>query len=153
MGKVTFKDVAHLYLGAKILLENKIKATIHGIEYGGNREYKVVAMLPNYQTVKVNEWDLVKPLLRKLDSITEEEAIQLAKLSEWEPHFRDVKVERNKFNYLIITWDGMAESREVFNATGEQFYCGEQFLWLLKNNFDLFNLIENDFALDINSKK
>lgn len=89
------------------------------------------------------------PLLRPLESMTEEEAIELASLSEYEPHFRDVKTERNSFsNDIIVSWQGSNESREQFNATGDLFYCADQFQWLLKKGFDLFELIYYGLAID-----
>jgi hypothetical protein len=92
--------------------------------------------------------DYIVPILRPLSSMTEEEAIEVARVSEWEGHFRDVKVTKSKFDDLIVSWDGMPESREEFNATGEFFYCAEQFLYLLSKHFDLFNLIEEGLAID-----
>lgn len=94
------------------------------------------------------DWFEVKPILRPLSDMTEEEAVEVAKLSEWEPHFRDVKVERTQYGDLVVRWDGCLEGGEVFNATGAEFYCQEQFHYLLSRGFDLFNLIESGLAID-----
>jgi hypothetical protein len=89
-----------------------------------------------------------RPVLRPLADMTKTEAIDVAGLSEWEGHFNDVKAERNMFDDIVVSWQGACESREVFNATGEVFYCSEQFIWLLANRFDLFGLIEDGLAID-----
>jgi hypothetical protein len=62
--------------------------------------------------------------------------------------FRDVKVTKSKFDDLIVSWDGMPESREEFNATGEFFYCANNFYIFFQKHFDLFNLIEEGLAID-----
>lgn len=88
--------------------------------------------------------------LRPLSSMTEEEAIEVAKLSEWEPHFTNPRVEKNKFDDLIVRWGAGRDQIESYNATGELFYCYEQFHYLLNKGFDLFQLIEEGLALAAN---
>ncbi len=129
------KNYLHLYYGAQIFYPETSEYSIFSWTHFLSMEQ------PDYNI----HWKLV---LRNLSDMTEEEAIELVKLTEWEPHFRDVKAERNKFNDWIVSWNGMPESREVFNATGEQFYCSEQLLWLLSKNFDFFDLIGEGLAID-----
>ena len=136
------EDYLHLYLGCEVIDSfTGLKGIMREVTLYSYR----VEGSEGYWTKKT-----AKPILRPLSSMAEEEAIELAKLSEWEPHFRDVKAERNKYNDWIVTWQGSNESREVFNATGECFYCPEQFIWLLKNGFDLFELSESGLAISKN---
>jgi hypothetical protein len=127
------KDYLHLYLGCEVETywdwDNKLSPHL---------------------LMKISEdgFKKVKPILRPLSSMTEEEAIELAKLSEHEPDFNDVKIERTKFNDIVVTWQGANESRESFNATGDLFYCAEQFQWLLSKHFDLFELIHYGLAIE-----
>ncbi len=137
-------DYLHLYLGCM----------------GYKKKSTTTNKKPERLTWRIIEWvksqgcQTFIPVLRTLDSMTEDEAIELAKLSEWEPHFREVKTHRNKFsNDIIVSWQGSNESREVFNATGALFYCADQFQWLLKNHFDLFELIEYNLAINTTKLK
>lgn len=134
------EDYLHLYLGCEIMdfsldktSPKRFTLDVNNIGY------------PLKAGMNIN--GIIKPLLRPLSDMTEEEAIELAALSEWPPHFRDVKTARNKFNDIIVTWEGMVEGGETFNATGELFYCSEQFQWLLEKGFDLFELILNGLAI------
>jgi hypothetical protein len=144
------EDYFHLYLGCEVIFgfpERRKKGQLIGkVEPFGWQVFDYSnAIVPNHNVRP----DLIMPILRPLESMTEEEAIELAKLSEWEPHFRNVKIERNKFsNDIIVSWQGSNELREEFNATGDLFYCAEQFQWLLKKGFDLFELIYYGLALD-----
>lgn len=157
--KKDIRQFLHLYIGAEV--ETNIKGQY--VHPYGNVTIEVLTP-ENYNLImdsldrkeryeKEGDSDLshlyCRLKCRPLSSMTEGEAIELAKLSEWEPHFRDVKVNRNNFGDLIVTWDGMVEGGETFNATGELSYTSEQFQWLLKNHFDLFHLIEDGLALDI----
>lgn len=136
------KEVLHLYLGCEVVF-NGVEWTMWRI----SKYYCDLLGADGHSKNCIHRHE-AKPILRHLSDMTEEEAIELAKLSEYEPHFRDVKVERNQYNDFIVTWQGAAEGREVFNATGEMFYCAEQFQYLLAKGFDLFNLIETGQAID-----
>lgn len=136
------RDYLHLYLGCEVYDENPKDEKF--------RRYVLTGKELGYYEHRLHT---IKPILRRLSSMTEDQAIHLAKLSEWENHFREVRVERNSFNDRIITWQGANESRESFNATGELFYCADQFQWLLKMGFDLFRLIGDGLAIDAETIK
>ena len=144
-----FSEVAHLYIGCEVEFgfegRKKIGKLVGKVEPFGWQVFYPSKVLVPYHNVKGK---LFKPLLRPLSDMTEEEAVELAKLSEYEPDFNDVKIERNKYNDIIVSWQGNNESREVFNSTGELFYCAEQFVYLLSRSFDLFGLIESGQAID-----
>jgi hypothetical protein len=113
-----------------------------------NGAWKEVTVPIGMAYIHQERYDGIKPILRPISDMTEEEAIEVAKLSEWEPHFRDVKVERTKYNDLVVTWQGANESRDKFNATGDVFYCYEQFHYLLSKGFDMFQLIDEGLAIN-----
>lgn len=143
--KKELKDYLHFYLGCDLKTETGIiKLIAVQKEVIPCTDYRVICLNGNVTHELKGDF---KPLLRPLSSITEEEAIESAKLTEYEPHFNDVKVTRNAYNDLIVTWQGSNESRELLNVTGEYFYCPEQFQYLLKKRFDLFHLIEDDLAI------
>ena len=168
------QDYLHLYLMADVLIQAKRKndseyviGRMCEITRNSNHGDWVEVWFNDVITVTSNIWetsssnchwfffseDHIKPILRSLSDMTPEEARQMAALSEWHEHFREVSVDRSKFGDLIVTWQGANESREMFNATGEMFYCSEQFLWLLRKGFDLFNLIPDGLAIDKTSLK
>lgn len=136
-----WKDVAHLYIGC----------LVHRKEY--NRTQPLTTSLLWHLEQDPNEQFYgYKPILRRLESMTEEEALHLASLSEYPDHFNDVKAEKNQFGDWIVTWQGIEESRNIFNSTGEMFYCSEQFQYLLKKGFDLFQLLDSGQAIEQESK-
>lgn len=75
--------------------------------------------------------------LRPLKSMTDSEAIGLAKLTAKPEEFHSVKVFRNKHDDVVITW---GQSGEFVNATGELFYTPAQFHYLLSKRFDVFGI-------------
>lgn len=74
-----------------------------------------------------------KPCLRKLSSITEEEAIELARLVAVSDEFINVKAIRMADGDLIVQW-----KYDSYNATGEKVWSAEQFHYLLSRGFWLF---------------
>lgn len=144
------KDFLPFYFGCEVMGEcagERRKGHLTGLTNGGteceiqffNQDGFNLSEEPEF-----NEPEKVILLLRPLSTMTEAEAIELAKLSEYEPHFRNPRVERNKFDDLIVYWN---DDHEYFNSTGELFYCYEQFMWMCKNEFDIFQLIEKGFAI------
>lgn len=136
------KDYLHYYVGCKFIMK------ITGSDkFTAEMRFGYEALCATFSGKRD---ELIEPilLLRPLSDMTEDEAIEVARVSEWPPHFRNPKVERNKYNDLIVTWDGMTEGGETVNATGDMFYCAEQFTYLLSKHFDLFGLIEDNLAID-----
>ncbi len=84
-----------------------------------------------HRTYLYKDYDC-KPILRPLDSMTKDEAIELSKLSEWDPYIQD-----------IVAW----QSREEIQATRPLAYYAAQFQYLLNHHFDLFGLIPAGLAL------
>lgn len=130
--KTEFKDVAHLYLGCEVEAHPKhyedkaIKGRLDGVvlnrvfvqcfDVFGNpwseNEVTSLEKLP---------FDKIKPILRPLSDMTEEEKAQLRDFMGWARY-----VEYLKFG--LCTPEGVA--------------------YLLKQGFDLFNLIPSSQAID-----
>jgi hypothetical protein len=128
---IKLKDVLHFYIGVNYWTENS----------EGNLN---ATTLPNVIDM-IKRGKNVQLHLRKLDSMTEREAIECAKLSEWEPHFVNPVVNRTKYNDLVVEW---ADGHEKQNVTGDLFWCPEQVVYLCSEGFDIFNLIPTGQAID-----
>lgn len=120
-----FKDVAHLYLGCEVewgFDGRKKKGELVGKDerYGWQVFDPSNAIVP-YQPCRI---ELIKPLLRPLDSMTEEEK------KEYSEH-------RHKYN----------TGNPASHITTDWAY---KVCWLLEHHFDLFSLIPNNEAIDKN---
>lgn len=125
MEKIKFSDVANLYLGCKI------------IDLKGEPDSNICTM----ETVVIHNTcvdehgndmalDEVKPFLRKLESIKDEEKKQFQHLCHLEKED------------LACLFDGTAHLTNVKEwAMGVLFLCGK--------HFDLFSLIENGEAVEL----
>lgn len=144
MNKVNFKDVAHLYLGCMVQVRKKdrnkewltglsvevTKKSNHGdwITVNFDEVHCIIneqwnEVCSNFQTYFLCQ-DEIKPLLRKLDSMTEDEH------EEW----KDIRFDMDcKLKPLYTDAD--------YNS----------FMWLLSKDFDLFGLIESGEAIDKSS--
>jgi|SRR5688572_9480762 len=89
---------------------------------------------------KTNE---IKPLLRPLSDMTEEEHNKVAELLGYPKPYRFYKKEWFKWY-----WEG--EGNEMFFAPA---YITEVFRYLLSKHFDLFGLIESGLAIDASKIK
>lgn len=137
------EDYLHLYLGCEVICTDETASSDY--EYYGRRGKVTGLLLSKYSTCK---WSL---LLRPLSSMTEEEAIELVKLSESEsygdhPAVRKYETYRNNFGQLVLSWgEGL---REKNIPEEKKIFTPEEMRLLLKYNFDLFSLIPAGLALD-----
>lgn len=79
------KDYLHFYLGCECLLEDKVRVTLNGFE----NNHPVVLNKKDWQSARVNQMDLIKPILRPFPSdMTEddEEETGLNKFYEYGHH-------------------------------------------------------------------
>lgn len=147
--KTTFKDVAHLYLGCEVEVKRKndkipivgrmceiTKNSNHGdwvevrfehVETVTNRIWETSAS--NFHTFFFNDDD-VKPLLRKLGSMTDEDA----RKGSW----RDAKTALSFFEF------------HKYIDTRRFFAC--DIILLASMGYDLFNLIDSGEAIDLSVK-
>lgn len=112
MEQVKFKNVAHLYL--------KVWGIVTGAENKEeNGEWILTAQrLENFLRNQLK----FKPILRRLDSMTEEECYELEMLGH----------------------------ELVLNSVGSNEFYAERTHYLLSKHFDLFGLIESGEAIDAN---
>lgn len=144
MEKIKFKDVAHYYLGCEIIEPDGTIVTLVNVGIPGSQSQKLTVLQGGMSVRK--EWkEGSTPLLRKLDSMTKDEfeilkpnlSIDILNAHVKPVTFRDkpwhVVILENRLQTGTLKWvDGLV---------------------LLKAGYDLFNLIENNFALDINNVK
>jgi hypothetical protein len=129
------RDILHLYLGAK--------CNVEGIgKYGWYR------LSPAILTSVENGEITVKPILRQLSSMTEEEAKDFCEMEGWG---RDLE--------NIVVTDGAIDFKRVVGSRTETCITRftrcrpEMFRWLLSKHFDLFNLIPEGLAIDADTLK
>lgn len=152
-----FKDVAHLYKG--VMMRTQMGDFPLMMYHDGNWWLDTIAYGLN-----AVEQD-IKPLLRPLDSMTEEEVLTACKLacksvygdyrfSKWDVerspyelcHW-DVTNKRSGYSFTVSSIDG-----DVLLYDGEDIdpvYIDSNYrFWYLKQGFDLFSLIPNGEAID-----
>lgn len=182
MKEVTFKDIAHLYLGCRVLINGVDKEDYeeeidNGLTDGTVANLTLVnegiCQLSGCSDNESWEWAIeaegyymcgwwngkpFKPILRRLDSLTEDEAFELVMTTG---HFYLTK---EKFELFTIDgkgfcwgdgtmWhgDGVSEVNEWHLHFSE--LSAMQFTYLLGKCFDLFNLIPRGLAIDAESLK
>lgn len=94
---------------------------------------------------------LVKPILRSLSDMTPEEAIEFVRLNEYSyygdfPPNRTYTTYRNSFGMVVVKWGHT--TRELFIPQDKRSFKPNEFAYLLKQDFDLFCLIEHGLAVD-----
>jgi hypothetical protein len=124
MKQIEFKDVAHLYLGCKVVYNDReyYLEGFHkyGLDYSGRWIY-IMNDADDATTVGIKD---IKPLLRPLSSMTDKELRQIEKLLPSDDSIDD------------------DDAVEMLKSTG---VLAKK---LLEMNFDLFGLIENNQAID-----
>lgn len=106
-------------------------------------ELKHIKFLTGDIDDSTNAWVGVKPILRKFDTITEKELIELFSLEgvkdlHWEVIFGD------RFHISYKRGDNDL-SRTIFF---KDIYCTKNYEWLIKHNFDYNFLIEKHLAYE-----
>src|SRR5688572_910316 len=123
------KDYLHLYLGCDVKHEAlKNIRPLTPAWYGALQKENILYLL--------------KPILRPLSDMTEEEAIGLAKIQKYDIP-EDDGVREELIN--IYTYDD--EELTLGNYLPVKYYL-DGLLYLLKQSFDLFNLIPEGLAID-----
>lgn len=142
------KDVLHFYIGCELYSEGTKSpiGTLYGLtNHGKNIHIKVSGV--DYYPQNVG----YKPILRPLSDMTEEEAIELVKLSEWSqygthPLIREYRTFRNSFGQIVVSWGESHREKNV--PVDKTVFRPQEFLYLLKQGFDLFSLIESGQAIN-----
>lgn len=158
MSQVKLKDVLHLYLGCEIQNStDAYRGTLLGVQFPCNAIIHCDYFNKSHKIPDSKQWgehifilEKMKPFLRSLDSMTDEESIELVKLSQWEsygdnPHNRIYECYKNNFGKTVVSWGESGREKNIpLNKTA---YTIQEFQYLLKNSFDLFNLIPSGQAI------
>lgn len=137
------KDILHLYLGCECDLTKDDNFHFpHSVKLDA-------ALLGNF--LLLPESYRVKPLLRPLSCMSEEECITLVKLSEGEQygdnlHKRIYNCYKNTRWQTVVSWGETAREKNI--PANKTHFSPAEFTYLLSIGIDLFNLIENGFAID-----
>ncbi len=120
MKKIKFNEVAHHYIGCDVIYTDNPNTKGSLIKLTGiinaeinNEMFKFAHITPMGESLQFTE---IKPILRRLSSLTEEEKKQCG--------------------------SSFTNSNKVFTT--------DEFLYLTKNGFDLFDLIDNGEAHERN---
>lgn len=125
-----FSTVAHLYLGCEVVIHNdqpkrRVVRTLFG--FAEPERISAITMDGIRNRGQVN-MHFLKPILRKIESITFEEFIEAG------------KIHVSCGGVIQITFDDVKANRVLPTYP-------EVFAWLLSKHFDLFNLIDNNLAI------
>ena len=98
--------------------------------------------------------DWIKPVLRPLSDMTVEEAIEVTKpvvIYGDLPNVRKYETWENPFGKIVVSWgNGL---REKYVPQDEKSFTADQFVFLIKKRFDLFELIESGIAVNASELK
>lgn len=144
-----FKDVLNLYLGCEFEFDNRrwVFKEIH------RHTIRLVRNDDKYgKFVDINP-EQGKPILRRLEDATEEEQIFLCSL-QMPPGWAGVKLlDQTADDWAMrikMQTEGGDGSKSVY--VSKRKFTPAVFRYLLSKNFDLFNLIDNGEAIDINKQ-
>lgn len=135
-----FKDIAHLYIGAKLKCTGGHFAKNANSTDKDGHLYLSPSILADCHE-RTFRYDDFKPIILPLSAMTKEQALSLVQMTE--RNIEDAYFCDQQFPHIFCRdiYDGV----EIFPLTA---FSPEQFTWLLKNHFDIYNLIESGQAID-----
>lgn len=140
----TFKEVAHLYLGCECRIYEEDMIDFDVDKTQGAYDNKIV-----FKGYGVNI-RFVKPILRPLDSMTEEEMKELVLINRTAGE----NIKNIHLHNGAVWFDKQVKAMKhwVSDAIQLDQAKANEFLWLLSKHFDLFQLLENGQALTTTQK-
>lgn len=139
--EVKLKDVLHLYLGCKVLFEKSNYYFVHELQiHKGETKILTHSLLHHFEYHDSNE-PLIKPLLRILSSMTEEEWLEIEYKICLDPHAQCVNALKDNF---IIDQCDMRFGWRIINET---------LIELRNRGIDCDNLIQSGQAINKSSIK
>jgi hypothetical protein len=137
---IKLEDVIHFYVGCEFGTIRKGKE--------GMLIDRIISACPEQKTIHSSNWenfnyDDTKPILRSLSSMTEDEASEIWRLLDWNERINPA----NRAAEIIAEFSPI----ELDDETTQNTHWGNLIKilpYLLSRGFDLFNLIENDLAID-----
>jgi len=136
--KKNIKDYLHLYLNSGLSGVAKMKG--HDLDH-----YISLTGWNIYANEDEIEW--IKPILRPLSDMTEEEANIVWKLFGWNERITNFQ---ERMMNILWEFDPPDEESEPDWSPGRWKYLISALLYLLKQGFDLFNLIPEGLSIDKN---
>jgi hypothetical protein len=156
------KDYIHHYIGCDVAYHFEGRGKLVGISASEVEKGKVIAII-DIGIVDFQEWyvEECKPILRKLSSMTEVEARDIAVIMFGQPDSVKWRLE-NKTNYLNVyrkhyhisfTIDLASGDVDIYDEGGIQTTINHHFItkYLLSKGFDLFGLIDAGLAIEKDS--
>lgn len=146
---MNIKDYIHYYIGQSFQFDNKqweMIAVSRKLVTGwrDNTEISSTEIQVYHNEAKL--------MLRRLSDMTEEEATELAKIQTVEKRLKDVQVlliEKDRVHYIdgsMWQGDGVEEYNDLY--VYYDLLTPKQFVYLLKQGFDLFGLLDAGLAID-----
>ena len=137
------KDYYHLYYKCPIAIYDggePVPAYLEGFDWDLEKEVIAERVGWNY--------DQIKLLLRPLSDMDEQEKITFIRLiPRWNKYSVITDVEESDCNILFNAKVNDTDYWEDHCRTPLYSYTPEQFVWLLQNRFDIFDLIKDGLAL------
>jgi hypothetical protein len=161
---IQLKDVIHYYIGCKVRVDNEDTATFMGGTLVPNSLGQIYWHLQTGEMKDAEGDDFsmpynddpevgelrIKPILRRLEDITDKEIKELIGWDNLNEKYANVSYERGNFGIMInYSIDAGEEGihpqshKITFHA-----FSPKEWLYLLKNGFDLFGLIKSGQAVD-----
>jgi hypothetical protein len=149
------EDYLHLYLGCDVQADGNLVGKLLGYSARGFKEDDVMVFYTVQMSDDEDYWtvfnddrsmDRIKPILRPLSDMTQEEAIETTKPVVIYGNVRKYEVYENSFGKKVVSWG--ESMREKYVPQDETCYVPRQFVFLLSKHFDLFGLIEAGIAID-----
>lgn len=142
------KDYLHLYLGCRVIVEDKLMGTLEGVSTpnaGCSGDNPLIFFDDGEVSTGDFEIETVKPILRPLSDMKKEETLAAFHMSYQDAKYQFdefQKVDNNDFGWRARNQNGM----ECFMPANS--FKPDVLLYLLKQGFDLFGLIESGLAID-----
>lgn len=142
---VELKDVIHLYLGCQCVTDGQLEeehiAKMVGICYDE------VQILNEYHNQHGEcPIDRVKPILRSLSSMTEEDALVVAQMES--DIFLFIEIARISKQAIGFEFEYSSSRRRRGRTVLFDSLSPNQFAYLLSKGYDLFDLIPRNLAID-----
>ncbi len=143
---IQLKSVLHFYIGQYAMHGDK-RVHICGLNVNSDKIQNIL----NEEYILISE---IKPILRPLSSMTEEEIKELFQYEKISKVYQDISINRkmggDKLVGLEIDYTVMTDDGEMPQSWMLWFHSlnAHDFIWLLSKGFDLFNLIPSHQALE-----
>ncbi len=140
------EDYLHHYFGCEILIEKSSYNLVHEHSILSGEKYKLTPKL--FYLIQDGAMQYTKPILRPLSDMTEKEIIDLFILRA--VHHK-IEIVREDIKRVSIQGHGFIQIEFKDLESDYQnidVLYPNQFLYLLKQGFDLFNLIPDGLAID-----